>query len=123
MYQLIESSKDSDVLSICFHRSISAREDKFPNKNKLEEIIKFRTVQMIILVADHQESATYELGFKLTFKGYNDYILFSHRPLGGATVNDRRTANENTYGLIHISDAKWYVQHNTTNISTFLNEK
>ena len=67
------------------------------------------------MVAEHQKSATYEIGFKLTLQGRNCYNASSL--LAGATVDHRGTAKKYIEGLIHINDTNWYVPHNTPNSS------
>ena len=73
MYKLITSSKDSNDLSIGFDHSRNRRRDELaPNKNlegKYHVKIMFKDV---FGFAEHQEKATYGLGYKLTLTRNKD---------------------------------------------------
>ena len=67
MYKLITSSKESDDLSIGFCRSSERRRDDMTNNKNIKG--KFHLRIMLIDVfgsAEHQEKATYGLGYKPT---------------------------------------------------------
>ena len=73
IYKLITSSKDSNDLSIGFDHSRNRRRDELAlNKNikdKYHPIILFKDVWGF---AEHQDKATFGLGYKLTLTRYKD---------------------------------------------------
>ena len=105
MYKLITSSKDSNDLSISFDHSRNRRRDELAlNKN-----IKCRYHLKILLkdvfgFAEHQEKATYGLGYKLTLTRNKD-----------DSVIDK--ANGIADARIKIDHIHWYVPHYTPSIA------
>ena len=68
IYKLIWSSRDSDDLSIGFHRNIEARERELTNKKSTKWNYHLRIYSKDIFgFAKHQDNCTYGLGYKLTF--------------------------------------------------------
>ena len=104
MYKLITSSKDSNDLSIGFDNSRKRRRDELArNKN-----IKCRYHVKIMLedvfgYAEHQEKATYGLGYKITLARNKD-----------DSVIDK--ANGIADARIKIDHIHWYVPHYTPSI-------
>ena len=104
MYKLITSSKDSNDLSIGFDKSRNRRRDELA----LNKIIKGKYHVKIMLkdvfgFAEHQEKATYGLGYKLTLTGNKDDAVIDKA--GG--IADAR---------IRIDHILWYVPHYTPSI-------
>ena len=99
MYKLITSSKDSDDLSIGFDPSRNRRRDEFAlNKNiKGKYHVKFM-LKDVFRFAEHQEKATYGLGYKLTLTRNKDDAVIDKA--GG--IADAR---------IRIDHIHWYVPH------------
>ena len=104
MYKLIASSKNSDDLSIGFHRNRYIRKDKLAqNKN-----VKGKNHVRILLkdvfgFAECQGKSTYGLGYKLTIKRNKDEAVFDK---AGFSADAR-----NKIDHIH-----WYVPHYTHSI-------
>ena len=61
--------------------------------------------------AEHQENASYGLGYKLTLKGNNENHVLSH-PAGAIDAASLSLAER-----VIIDDLNWYVPHFTPNIS------
>ena len=67
MYKLITSGKNSDYLSIGFDRSRARRQDAMTdNKNVKGKFHVRNMLRDVFGLAEHQEKATYGLGYKLT---------------------------------------------------------
>ena len=67
MYKLITSAKDSDDLSIGFDRDRGRRQRELTNNETLKGKYHARIMLKDIFVfAEHQEKATFRLGYKLT---------------------------------------------------------
>ena len=105
MYKLITSSKNSSDLSIGFDYSRNRRRDELaPNKN-----IKGKYHPKILLkdvygFAEHQDKATYGLGYKLTLTRNKD-----------DSVIDK--ANGIADARIKVDHIHWYVPHYTPSIA------
>ena len=99
MYKLITSSKNSDDLSISFDRSRARRQDEMTDnkrvKGKYHVTIKLKD---IFGFAEHQEKATYGLGYKLTLKRNKDEAVID-KVVG---IADAR---------IKIDHIHWYIPH------------
>ena len=104
MYKLISSAKDTDDLSIGFDHSRNRRRDELA----LNKDIKFKYHLKILLrdifgFAEHQERASYSLGFKLT-----------------PTRNKAEAVIDKAGGIaearIRIDHYHWYVPHYTPSI-------
>ena len=104
MYKLISSSKDSNDLSIGFDLSRNRRRDELAlNKN-----LKFKYDVKIMLedvfgFAEHQEKATYCLGYKLTLTRNKDDAVIDK----AGCIADAR---------IRIDHIHWYLPHYTPSI-------
>ena len=104
MYKLITSSKDSNDLSIGFDNSRNRRRDELAlNKNiKGKYIVKIMLKDVFGFV-EHQEKATYGLGYKLTLTRNKDDALIDK-------------ANGIADARIKIDHIHWYVPHFTPSI-------
>ena len=104
MYKLITSSKDSNDLSIGFDHSRNRRRDELAlNKNiKAKYHVKIMLKDVFGFV-EHQEKATYGLGYKLTL-----------------TINEDDAVIDKAGGFadarIRIDHIHWYVPHYTPSI-------
>ena len=108
MYKLITSSKNSYDLSFGFDRSPNRRKDelalnksvkvKYHVRNMLKDIFGF---------AEHQEKATYGLGYKLILTGNKDEAVIDKV----AGIVDARIK------IDHIHWYVWYVPHYTPSMS------
>ena len=68
-------------------------------------------VEDIFGLAEHQENATYGLGYKQTLKRNNSIIVLSHE-LGAAVADAPRTAAYRaSEGRIFISDLSWFIPY------------
>ena len=110
MYKLITSSKDSNDLSIGFDNSRNTRRPELAvNKNIKGKYHVKIMLKDVFGFAEHQETATYGLGYKLTLTKNKDDAVIDKA--GGIT--EARIKNDH----IH-----WYVPHYTPSIqqqSTF----
>ena len=112
MHKLISSSRDTDDLSIGFHRSNGVREKELGNNKSTKGIYPVRIhLKDIFGFAEHQDKCTYGLGYQLTLQGNSDNHVLSHP----AQAND--AANLALAGRVIIDDISWYVPHYTPNIS------
>ena len=99
MYKLITSSKNSDDLSIGFDRSSATRRAEMTNNKSVKGKHHLRIMLKDVFgFAEHQEEATYDLGYKLTVtrnkdEGFIDKV---------AGIADAR---------IKIDHIHWYVPH------------
>ena len=104
MYKLITSSKGSDDLPIGFDRSSARRREEMTNnknvKGKLHLRIMFKDV---FGYSEHQQKATYGLGYKLTLTRNKDEAVIDKV----AGFADAR---------IKIDHILWYVPHYTPSI-------
>ena len=101
MYKLITSSKDSDDLSIKFDHSRNRRRDELAkNKNVKGKYHLKIMLKDVFGFAEHQEKASFGLGYKLTLTGNKDEALIDKV---GGIVEAR-----NKIDHIH-----WYVPHYT----------
>ena len=99
MYKLLTSSKDSNDLSIGFDRSRNRRKDELAqNKNVKGKYYVRIMLKDVFGFAEHQEKATYGLGYKLTWTRNKDEAVADE---AGATADAR-----NKIDHIH-----WYVPH------------
>ena len=101
MYKLITSSRDSNDLSIGFDNSRNRRRDELaPNKNIKGKYHVNIMLKDVFGFAEHQEKATYGLGYKLTLTRNKDDAVIDKA--GG--IADAR---------IRIDHIHWYVPHYT----------
>ena len=109
MYKLISSSRDSDDLSIGFHRSIEAQEKALTNNKKTQGNYHVRNcLKDIFGSAEHQNNCAYGLGYKLILQRSSDNHVLSH---------PARTSAESLVlaGRVIIDDISWYIPHYTPN--------
>ena len=104
MYKLITSSRDSNDLSIGFDNSRNRRKDELAlNKNiKGKYHVKIMLKDVFGFV-EHQEEATYGLGYKLTLTRNKDDAVIDK-------------ANGIADARIRIDHIHWYVPHYTPSI-------
>ena len=80
MYKWITSSRDSDDISIGFHRSIDARESELTNNRTTKANFHVRIyLEDIFGFAENQINCTYGLGYKLTLQRNSDNLVLNHR--------------------------------------------
>ena len=80
MHKLISSSRDSDPLSIGFHRSNETREGELTNKKTTKGNYRVGIyLKDIFGFAEHQDNCSYGLGYMLALKRNNHSHLLSHR--------------------------------------------
>ena len=78
MHKLISSSRDSDDLSIGFHRSNAAPERTITNNKKTKGNYHVRIyLKDVFGFAEHQDNCTYGLGDKLTLQRNSDNHVLS----------------------------------------------
>ena len=113
MYKLLTSSKGSDDLSIGFDRDRNGRKRELTNnKNIKGKYHKRIYLKDIFGFAEHQEKATYGLGYKLTLSRASD----------NAVLNK---TNATAIGKIKIISIEWYVPHCIANVreqNTLMNQ-
>ena len=104
MYKLITSSKDSNDLSIGFDHSRNRRRDELAlNKNIKGKYYVKIMLKDVFGYAEHQEKATYGLGYKLTLTRNKDDAVIDK-------------ANGIADARIKIDHIHWYVLHYTPSI-------
>ena len=104
MYKLITSSKNSDDLSISFDRSATRRRAEITNNKNVKG--KFHVKIMLKDVfgfAEHQEKATFGLGYKLTLTRNKDEAVIDKV----AGIAEAR---------IKIDHIHWYIPHYTPSV-------
>ena len=78
MYKLITSARESDDLTIGFHRDRGRRRQEITNNKSVKGKYHIRTfLKDIFGFAEHQEEATFGLGFKLTLTRNGDNFVFN----------------------------------------------
>ena len=104
MYKLITSSKDSNDLSIGFDHSPNRRRDELAlNKNIKGKYHVRIMLKDVFGFAEHQEKATYGLGYKLTLTRNKDEAVIDK-------------ANAIADARVKIDHIHWYVPHYTPSI-------
>ena len=104
MYKLLTSSRESDDLSIGFDRSRDRRKQELTNNKNIKGKYHIRIyLKDIFGFANHQEKATYRLGYKLTLTTDSD----------NAVLNK---TNATAVGKIKIKSIEWYVPHYTASV-------
>ena len=110
--KLISSSRDSDDLSIGFHRSFDVREKKLTNKKSTKRNHHVRIcLKDIFSFAGHQHNCSYGLVYKRTLQRSSDDHVLSHRE--GADGS----AKIALAGRVIIEDKSLYIPHYIPNIS------
>ena len=105
MYKLITSSKNSDDLSIGFDRSSARRRAEMTNNKTVKGKYHLRIMPKDVFgFAEHQEKATYGLGYKLTLTRKKDEAVIEK-------------ANGIADARIKIHHIHWYVPHYTPSMS------
>ena len=105
MYKLITSSKDSNDLSIGFDNSRNRRRDELAlNKNIKDKYHVKIMLKHVFGFAEHQEKATFGLGYKLTLtRNKDDSVIDKANGIADARVK--------------IDHIHWYVPHYTPSIT------
>ena len=112
LHKLISISRDSDDLSIGFHRSKGVREKELTDNKTTKGNYHVRTfLKDNFGFAEHQDNCTCGLGYKLTLQKNND----NHELSYPAQAND--AINLALAGRVIIKDLSWYVVHYTRSIS------
>ena len=107
MYKLLSSSKESDDFSIAFDRSRDRRKRELTNNKNINGKYHLRIyLRNIFVFAEHQETATYGLGYKLTLIRNSDNAALSK-------------ANATTNAKIEINFLEWYVPHYTPSLGEY----
>ena len=105
MYKLITSSKGSDDLSIGFNRSSARRQEEITNNKNVKGKFHLEIMPRVVFgFAEHQEKATYDLGYELTLRRNKDDAVIDKV----AGIADAR---------IKIDQFHWYVPHYTPSMS------
>ena len=112
MHKLKSSSRDSDDLSIGFHRSNAIRERELTNNKTTKGNYHVRIyLKDVFGFAERQDNCSYGLGYKITLQRNSDNHVLSHP----AQANN--AANLAFAGRVIIDDVSWYVPHYTPSIS------
>ena len=107
MYKLLTSSKDSDVLSIGFDSNRGRRKSDLSNNKSFKGKYHIRNyLKDIFGFAEHQEKATYGLGYKLTLTRNTDNAVLN---------KDNAVGN----GKIEIISLDWYVPHYSPDLEEY----
>ena len=104
IYKIVTSSKDSDDLSIGFDRNRGRRENELSNSKNIKG--KYHTriyLKDILGYAEHQEKATYGLGYSLLLTRNTDNAVL-------------KKDNTVVLGRVKINSRDWYVPHYTVNL-------
>ena len=102
--KLLSSSKESDDLSIGFDRSRDRRKRKLTNNKSIKIKYHLRIyLRDIFGFAEHQETANYNLGYKLTLTRNTDNAVF-------------KKANATNNVKIKSNSLEWYLPHYTPRI-------
>ena len=105
MYKLITTAKGCDDLSIGFDRDRTRRRNELTNNKNIKGKYHVRIyLKDIFGFAEHQEKATYGLGYKLTLTRNSD----------NAVLNK---ADATVLGKVKINAIEWYVPHYTARMS------
>ena len=112
MYKLIPSSRDSDKLSIGFHRSNEVRERELTNNKQTKGNYHVRTYSIDFFgFAQHHANCTYGLVYKLTLQRNSDKHVLSLPAQANAAAKDALA------GRVIIGDKSLYVPHYTPSTS------
>ena len=107
LYNLLKSSKDSDDLSIGFHRSRDRRKQGLTNNKNIKGKYHLRIyLKDIFGFAEHQVTATYGLGYKLSLIRNTDNSVLNK---ANATNNDK----------FKINSLEWYVPHYSPSLKEY----
>ena len=112
MHKLKSSSRDSDDLSIGFHRINAVREKELTNNKTTKGNYHVRIyLKDVFGFAEHHDSFTYGLRYKLTLRRNIDNQVLSHP----AQAND--AANVALAERVILDDISWYLPHYSPSIS------
>ena len=104
MYKLLTSSRGSDDLSIGFDRDRNRRKRELTNNKNIKDKYHMRIyLKDIFGFAEHQEKATYGLGYKPTLTRAIDKAVFNK-------------TNATAIGENKIQSFEWYVPHYTASL-------
>ena len=107
MYKLLSSSRDSDDLSIGFHRNRDKRKEELLNNKTQKGKFHFRIyLKDIFGLAEYQEVATFGLFYRLTLTRNSDNAVLNKN---NATANAK----------IKINGIEWYVPHYVPSIDEY----
>ena len=107
MYKLLSSSKESDDFSIGFERSRDTRKRELTNNKNIKGKYHLRIyLRDFFGFAEHQETATYGLGYKLTLTRNSDNAVLSK-------------ANATTNAKMKIKSLEWYVPHYSPSLNEY----
>ena len=107
MYNSISFIKDSDVLSIGFDRSRDRRQRELVNNENVKGKNRCRNSSGDFFgFVEHQETATYGLGYKLTLTRNTDNALLN---IDNATNNAK----------LYFNALEWYVPHYTPSLEEY----
>ena len=104
LYKLITSSKNSDDLSIGFDSSRARRQDDMTDNKRVKGRYLVRIMLRDVFGSDHQEKATYGLGYKLTLTRNKDVGVIDKV----AGIAEAR---------IKMDQIHWYVPHYTPSMA------
>ena len=105
MYKLITTAKDMNDLSIGFDKDRTRRRNELTNNKNLKGKYHVRIyLKDIFGYAEHQEKATYGLGYKLTLTRNTDNAILNK---DNATI----------LGKVKIIAIEWYIPHYTASMS------
>ena len=105
MYKLITTAKGCDDLSIGFDRDRTRRRNELTNHENIKRKYHVRFyLKDVFRFAEHQEKATYGLGYKLTLTRNSD----------NAVLNKGDASN---LGKVKINAIEWYVPHYTASMT------
>ena len=111
LYKFLSSSKDSDDLSIGFHRSFEAGERELSENETTKGNYHVRNYwKGLFGFAEHQDTCTFGLGYKLTLQRNSDNQMLRRR----AGINAENLA---LAGRVILNDMSWYVPAYTPSIS------
>ena len=104
LYKLLSSRKESDDLSIGFDRGRDRRKRELTNNKNIKGKYHLRIyLKDVFGFCEHQEVASYGLGYKLTLTRNTDY----------AVLNKDNAVNN---AKIKINSLDWYVPHYTPSL-------
>ena len=105
MYKLITTAKNMNDLSIGFDRDRTRRRNELTNNKNIKGKYHVRIyLKDIFGYAEHQEKATYGLGYKLTLTRNTDNAILNK---DNATI----------LGKVTINAIEWYILHYTASMS------
>ena len=109
MNKLLTSSKDCQDLSIGFDRSLGRRKLELTNNKTIEGRYHIRIhLKDIFGFAEHQEKASFRLGYRLTLTRKTDNAVL-------------KKTNATNNGEIKIDSLDWYVPYYTPNLEEYDN--